>query len=192
MGRALSWRTDRVIAVSPEEERHFQAIGIAADKVRVVPNGVRPSASSSASEVRTALALPLDGTVIGFVRRLDRQEAPELLIQAFNTLAADREDVPLALVGDGVGFPYVLIEAAQAGVPIVTTTGAAVELLFDRGEKHGQRVAGNDVDALARAIDQMLSGDLRTYAAAARAVGDRYTADRVTAETLKVIDELIG
>lgn len=58
--------------------------------------------------------------------------------------------------------------------------------------KSGQRLERDDVDTLARAIDQMLSGDPRTYAAAARAAGDRYTADRMTAEALKVIDELIG
>lgn len=181
--RLLSYRTDVVIAVSPEEKRHLLSIGINQSRVVVVPNGIPIEAPADRLDTRAELELPIEATVVGFVGRLDEQKNPMLLVRAFAFVATDRDNLVLSIVGDGPlretmrrqisalgledrvwlhgehpgrramaafdlfvlpsryeGFPYVLIEAAQAGLRIVTTIGACAEQLRIDG-RYGSVVA---------------------------------------------------
>ena len=61
----------------------------------------------------------------------------------------------VGLSSDYEGFPYVLLEAMAAGVPIVSTKVGAAELLVRQGET-GFVVPVGDVDAFARALDRLV------------------------------------
>lgn len=253
--RLLSYRTDLIIAVSPEEKRHLNKIGVDQDRVVVVPNGIPLEGQPDRNLVRTELGLPLEATIIGFVGRLDDQKNPSLLIEAFAQIADEVDDLVLSVVGTGPlalhvksqvsalglenrvwlhgeqpgrramasfdlfvlpsryeGFPYVLIEAAQAGLPIVTTSGACAEQLNIEGRygrvvtlssgrdanDSGKTVNGghgaNDQDAsdLGRAILHTLntasSGETRRLAAQS---GAQFTVEAMVAAVEELFTQRI-
>ena len=55
------------------------------------------------------------------------------------------------------GFPYVVIEAMRAGLPIISTSSGALETLVQDGIT-GFKVKTKDIDSIVWAIDK-LSGD---------------------------------
>jgi glycosyltransferase involved in cell wall biosynthesis len=89
---------DCVIAVSANV-RDFcvSHIGLPAEKLVVIYNGVQvPASSSSPREARAELGLPSDGLVIGAVTRLDPVKGGDFLIRALVQV-----DASLVIVGDG-------------------------------------------------------------------------------------------
>ena len=85
------------------------ALGVAADRIAFVPNGVdralfRPC---DRSEARRELELP-DGRLIVFVGRLEASKGVLDLLQAFERIAPRSPELRLALVGDGVDRPSCL------------------------------------------------------------------------------------
>ncbi|MBA3669287.1 MAG: glycosyltransferase [Sphingomonas sp.] len=96
--RALSWFGDRVIAVSNYEGRHAIDLGIAADKVVVVPNGIAPYDPRPRTEARAALGLNTDAFAVGFVGRLAAQKNP---LEAVAAIDATSSGAVLAVLGDG-------------------------------------------------------------------------------------------
>ena len=98
--RALSRRTDALIAVSPEERDHLVGLGVEPRRVHVVPNGVGPFAGDAAA-ARRVLGMPERATVLGFVGRLCAQKNPGLALEALALLRPYRPDLCLAMVGDG-------------------------------------------------------------------------------------------
>lgn len=97
--RALSYFGDRIIAVSDHERRHAIELGIAPQRVVVVPNGIAPYAPLPRDEARAALGLPGDPFVVGFVGRLSAQKNPLDAIAAIEAVA-DLASM-LALIGGG-------------------------------------------------------------------------------------------
>lgn len=96
----LARRTDALIAVSPDEGEHVRGLGLRADRVNVVPNGVAPLESDRGG-LRRALGFAADELVVGFVGRLCAQKDPGLLLEAFARLRGDHPRARLAMVGDG-------------------------------------------------------------------------------------------
>lgn len=93
----------RVIVVSSPLARLMAAAGVAAEKIEVMPNGVRladfqPGSRSTALAARLGLE---GGAVIGFVGWFRKWHGLELLLEAFwkSGLAAER--VKVLLIGDG-------------------------------------------------------------------------------------------
>ena len=97
----------------------------------------------------------------------------------------------LALPSHYEGFPLVLLEAMQAGIPVVATAvGGIPEMIVDGDD--GILVAPQDPDALAGAIKGLL-GDPEGRAAItarARAVAERFTTARMVAEFEALYREL--
>jgi len=67
---ALSKATDRIIAVSPEEQRHAIRFGLSRSRVILIPNGIEPVPFPPMGVVRRELCLPEDCRVVGFIGRL--------------------------------------------------------------------------------------------------------------------------
>lgn len=99
--RLLARVDGAVIAVSPAEREHLARIGIPRPRLTMVPNCVRPVDLPSPDEARRRLGLPRDASVVGFVGRLARQKAPEVLLAAFARVARAAPDAVLAVIGDG-------------------------------------------------------------------------------------------
>lgn len=100
---------DRLVAVSRALAAKAHALGVAADRIAFVPNGVdralfRPC---DRSEARRELELP-DGRLIVFVGRLEASKGVLDLLQAFERIAPRSPELRLALVGDGVDRPSCL------------------------------------------------------------------------------------
>ena len=100
--RLLSWRTARIIAVSPEEARAAVALGLGASRVITIPNGIGPDVRAARNTARRAIGAADDGEiVIGFVGRLVEQKAPDVLVRAFALAAQRAPRLRLAIVGGG-------------------------------------------------------------------------------------------
>lgn len=93
--------TDRLICVSQSEYEHALTLGIPAELLRVVVNGVGDMPQGNGSAIRGRLGLPDEAIVFGFVGRLSAQKAPERLIAAFTKLAANLPSARLLMVGHG-------------------------------------------------------------------------------------------
>lgn len=93
--------TDRLICVSQSEYEHALTLGIPAELLRLVVNGVGDMPQGNGSAIRGRLGLPDEAIVFGFVGRLSAQKAPERLIAAFTKLAANVPSARLLMVGHG-------------------------------------------------------------------------------------------
>jgi glycosyltransferase involved in cell wall biosynthesis len=110
----MSWRTDVYEAIQWRRLRRFQAVvavsrplvadlrraGVPPDRIRLVPNawdGRSPVLTRDAA--RTALGLPLDGFVVGWVGRLIPVKGCDVFLEAVGRL----RDIALhaSIVGDG-------------------------------------------------------------------------------------------
>jgi glycosyltransferase involved in cell wall biosynthesis len=91
------------------------------------------------------------------------------------------------------GFPFVLLEALAMGLPVVSSRVNGVpELIEDR--KTGLLVPARDSRALAAAIREMLNDPaaaLRMGAVGRAMVQERFTADRMVANTTAIFDAAI-
>jgi glycosyltransferase involved in cell wall biosynthesis len=97
-----------------------------------------------------------------------------------------------ALYGEAFGL-YV-VEAMAAGVPVVQPRVAAFPELIEAAGG-GVLCAAGDARALAEAIEELLLNPARAKAlgeAGQRAVFERFSADAMARETLKVYGELAG
>jgi glycosyltransferase involved in cell wall biosynthesis len=91
------------------------------------------------------------------------------------------------------GLPKFLIEAAAAGLPLVTTDATGCREAVEP-EKNGLLVPPRDPDALADALER-LAGDedlRRRFGARSRVLAqERFDATRIHGATLAVYDELL-
>lgn len=98
---ALFRRFDAVVAVSRPLVRSLRRFGVAQDRIHVIPNGWNGRAPrSDRATARTALGLPPDQFVIGWVGRLIPVKGADLFLEA----CAQLSDAPVtaSIVGDGV------------------------------------------------------------------------------------------
>ena len=104
--RRLRWafpRAQRVVAVSRPLGEAAAALGVAANRIDVVPNGVdttrfRPSDRAAA---RRELGVALDARVVLYVGRVEAEKGAIDLVEAFSRGATDLQGVDLVMIGDG-------------------------------------------------------------------------------------------
>jgi glycosyltransferase involved in cell wall biosynthesis len=224
----LSFRTRRIIAVSPEEYRAAVRVGLGKSRLSMVPNGVGDCRLAPRGDARRAVGVSDDHIVFGFVGRLVSQKAPLVLIDAFAATARAEPRSRLALIGAGPlegamrrravesgvgeqilwlgerdaravvaafdvfvlpsrkeGLPYVVLEAMAAGLPVVATATAGVEILVETGF-NGAVVPRDDVAGLAEAMVRLATDpELRArYGRASRKRVSRLTVDAMADGTL--------
>lgn len=97
---------DRLLAVSRALAAKAHELGVAADRIAFLPNGVdraifRPC---DRTEARRELDLP-DGRLLLFVGGIEASKGVLDLLQAFESIAPRSPDLRLALVGDGSEMP---------------------------------------------------------------------------------------
>jgi glycosyltransferase involved in cell wall biosynthesis len=114
--RLLARVNGLVIAVSPTEAEHLARLGIPRQRLRLVPNGIREVDLPVRKEARTALGLPLDAAVVGFVGRIATQKAPDVLVSAFARVSRLHPRALLAVVGDGPLRPKLYQASERLGL----------------------------------------------------------------------------
>jgi glycosyltransferase involved in cell wall biosynthesis len=98
------WLPDRIVCCSEASRQVHTALGYAAEKMVVIPNGYdvetfRPNAGGRAS-VRKGLAVSEDAPIIGMVARFDPQKDHRTFIRAAQLLHRDRPDAYFLLCGN--------------------------------------------------------------------------------------------
>jgi len=126
-------------------------------------------------------------------------EATRLGIGACCLFAGVRRDIPAILAGADLlvlpsvseGFPFVLLEALAVGCPVVASRVNGVPELVEHAST-GRLVPPRDSNALAREIREILRDPARAAEMGrrgAQVVRDRFTADRMAAQTVTLFEE---
>lgn len=112
--RALAPLTGAMIAVSASEAALLRARGLCpTDRIHVVPNGIALEVPPPHTRrLRVDLALDDATRLVGWIGRLSRQKAPEVLVAAAAGLPAD---VHVVLIGGGPDRDAVAAAARRAG-----------------------------------------------------------------------------
>lgn len=112
--RALR-RFDAVVAVSAPIVDRLAGLGIAADRVALIPNGWAPHTPPlPRAEARAALGLPGAGVALGWVGRLSPEKGADVFLAALARLA--RVEVRAAIVGEGRQRAALEQESARLGL----------------------------------------------------------------------------
>lgn len=103
-GRSLVESADAWIAITPRERADFRAYGVEPGKVTVIPNGVDAEdyAAADTREWRARHGLG-DSPLILFVGRLNTIKGPDLLIEAFVSIASKIPRHMLVMAGPDEG-----------------------------------------------------------------------------------------
>jgi glycosyltransferase involved in cell wall biosynthesis len=104
--RLSRWLPQRIVCCSEASREVHAALGYAADKIVVIPNGYdlesfKPDPAARRS-VRNELKIPDDAPVIGLVSRFHPQKDHRNFFKAAGMLNRDRPDVHYLLCGDDV------------------------------------------------------------------------------------------
>jgi len=99
-------RADGIIAISREIRAALLARGVAGTKIHSIPNGIdfakfRPLPRAERDALRVRLGLPPDRVIVIFTGRLSRGKGLLMLAQVWRSLARDRPDIHLVIVGSG-------------------------------------------------------------------------------------------
>ena len=226
--RQLSKISTAIILVSEAEKQHALQLGLPADKLHVIQNGMVAQPFCSRDVARELMNIGQEECCIGFVGRLVPQKAPERLIRSFALIARKYPYARLVILGDGPlraelqqladqhnlnhqikwldgkagtdcmpamdmfvmpslyeAFPYVLLEAANAGLPIIATpVGGTEAVLID--QVNGFLVEHNQPDALAQALERLIDNpELRvSMSAASKEIGQKYSVKSMAEKTL--------
>jgi glycosyltransferase involved in cell wall biosynthesis len=108
--------SDRVICVSRDEYDHALSIGIPAQRLRIVVNGVATPPGGRGAAIRARYGIPAEALLFGFVGRLTKQKAPERIVNAFARIAAKLPNAHLLMIGDGEMAADVQARIAAAGL----------------------------------------------------------------------------
>ena len=173
MERALMGRTELFLFESAfARDTYLRVIGKPAGLVRCVFNGV------TASEF-DPVPVAEDATDLVYVGEFRKIKGADLLIEAVARLRADGKPITLTLAGDGKllvvpsrgdSMPYVVIEAAAAGIPMVAASvGGIPEIL---GPHTSGLFVANSIGAIADAIEMAL-GDMDATRERARNLRER-------------------
>jgi glycosyltransferase involved in cell wall biosynthesis len=107
--RYLRWalpRAERVVAVSGPLAEAAQALGVARDRIDIVPNGIDRNSfrPRDRAEARRALSLPSDGPMLLYVGHITKPKGAFDLVSAFRSARPRLRGARLVLVGDGAGL----------------------------------------------------------------------------------------
>jgi len=101
---------DKVIALNRFEKQHFLQIGVDANKIAIIPNGVLLE-EFKRNYYNFKEKHEIEGKMVVFVGRLDRVKGLDTLIEAFHLVKRQNfHDVKLVLVGEDWGFKKRLLE----------------------------------------------------------------------------------
>jgi glycosyltransferase involved in cell wall biosynthesis len=116
--RLVFSRASLIVVVSPHLKRRIESMGVAPEKVWVLPNGVDEQEYARPADGRELRhSLGLTGlTVIGFVGWFVAWHRLDELVRVFAVLARDRPDLRLLLIGEGDLKPALQDRARELGM----------------------------------------------------------------------------
>ncbi len=118
VGKRIIQNADGHVAITAEEIPQFEAYGVSADKVTVIPNGINPEdySASDGANFRRKFGLS-DQPFIFFVGRLNPIKGPDLLMRAFCQARDELAGYHLIFAGPDEGIlPELQMLATEFGV----------------------------------------------------------------------------
>jgi glycosyltransferase involved in cell wall biosynthesis len=111
---------DRYTSINPEVANHLRGIGVPADRIRSIPNGIdmsifHPPSAEERSAARSSLGIPADAVVTLYIGRFVPVKRIDLLIDAWAQLPR-RDGHQLLIGGEGTSEPDLRALAARRGV----------------------------------------------------------------------------
>jgi glycosyltransferase involved in cell wall biosynthesis len=116
VGRYILGRSTRVIAVAPSVADHLRTLGVPADRIDVVPNGVDQTRFAPRQPAGNHDRDPGEAPLVVFVGRLIDNKGPQLFVEALATLRDQGVGFRAALVGDGPMEASLRSRVAGAGL----------------------------------------------------------------------------
>lgn len=119
VGRSIAAHADRCVAITQDECTDFAARGVPPERMAVIPNGIDPDLYALA-EPKLAIQAFRQAKKLGdapyllFLGRLNDIKGPDLLLEAFATVAARFPELLLVLAGPDGGMQVALMAQAQA------------------------------------------------------------------------------
>lgn len=107
VGAGILKRMDRVVALSPTDERYLQGLGVDPARTTVVPNALEPPARLPPGAVASFRARHGLGEApfLLFVGPLLKRKAPQLLVKALPAVLARHPDAKTVFLGEGDALP---------------------------------------------------------------------------------------
>lgn len=127
LARYVRDNTDAFVAIAEPIAADLAAFGVDGDRIVRVPNGVTdrgPRPQHRPVELRRALGMSGDGTVVVFVGRLAREKNLDRLFEACDRVGASGARLELHIVGDGPLRQSLEARAAGNGPTRVVVHGA--------------------------------------------------------------------
>lgn len=112
-GNKLLANASAFIALSNSEAEAHQRIGVAKEKIHILPNGVdlaKFKELPEKGEFRKKYSIPDDEKVVLYLGRLHKSKGIDLLVEAFADLTSRMNNVRLVLVGPDGGFKRELLK----------------------------------------------------------------------------------
>jgi glycosyltransferase involved in cell wall biosynthesis len=112
--RQLSRLCNRIICSSQIEFDHARELGVAAEKLVVIPNGM--ASGELDPPRREELGIPADALLVGFVGRLESQKGPDIVLKALAWALRRNPRIHLAILGEGSLRQSLNQEAIKLGI----------------------------------------------------------------------------
>jgi glycosyltransferase involved in cell wall biosynthesis len=192
--RQLAHATDGIIFESAWSERIYRdKVGEPRCPVRVIPNGLLPRDFVDHRPRPDAADFVFDGRQRDELQQLaerlglsDRVQFPG----AMPALEAFDHGRVLVIPSRAESFPYIILEAAAAGIPLVATDVGGIPEIVGQGKDTGL-VVSDDVPALTQALEAVLDTPDRARERAVRLkqrVAACFTVERMTREIVSFYD----
>jgi len=106
--RLAARRVDRYVAISSEIAAGLKQVGVDADRIVAIPNGISVERFTAVTaerkiQLRAALGLPRNALLMIYTGRLAISKGVMTLIEVWGELAVDHPDAHLVIVGTGRG-----------------------------------------------------------------------------------------
>lgn len=111
----MSHLTDAIVAVSSGERDQIIGLGIPPAKVALIANEIGSLDPAPRDSIRRALNLAPEQVAIGFVGRLSRQKAIDVMVAAFTRVRAMVPQARLIVIGEGDAAEAARRQAVEAG-----------------------------------------------------------------------------
>lgn len=96
----------RVLALTSNEVKEYEMMGVDSTKISIVPNGIDTSICTKVEKgrFRKKLDLNKDTKIILYLGRIHKIKGLDLLLEAFHELIKDFEDLKLIIIGPDDGY----------------------------------------------------------------------------------------
>jgi glycosyltransferase involved in cell wall biosynthesis len=80
---------------------HARTLGVARDRLHLIPNGVPPADATPALDLRVLLGVASDAPIVGFVGRLSSEKAPDAFVRMAWLVANEHPTATFVVIGNG-------------------------------------------------------------------------------------------